>query len=190
MVSGLTAGFLLDRQWHWLRGEMDQSKRPALLTLCRILADEHVPYAIIGGLALQVHHREPRTTLDIDIAVLNRETIPRDAMRAAGFEFGAVLRHSEHWAAADGTPVQFSDDPVLAHAVTEAVEVVLEGVTLRVIAVKDLLHEKLRAGSDPARRRSKRLQDLADVQSLLEEDPGLAHELTETEQALLDKLPR
>jgi len=28
--------------------------------------------------------------------------------------------------------------------------------------------EKLRSGSDPARRRSKRLQDLADAQSLLE----------------------
>jgi len=190
MVSGLTAGFLLDRQWHWLRGEMDQSKRPALLSLCRIFADERVPYAIIGGLALQVHHREPRTTLDIDIAVLNRDTIPREALRVAGFEFGAAFEHSEEsWVAADGTPVQFSDDPALAQAVTEAGQVVLGGVTLRVIAVRDLLHEKLRAGSDPARRRSKRLQDLADVQSLLEEDPSLAGELTEIERALLDKLP-
>jgi len=52
---------------------MDQSKKPALLSLCRILADEHVAYAIIGGLALQIHQQEPRTTLDIDIAVLGRE---------------------------------------------------------------------------------------------------------------------
>ena len=189
MVSGLTAGFLLDRQWHWLRGEMDRTKRPALLALCRVLADEHLPYAIIGGLALQVHHREPRTTLDIDIAVLDRETIPRDALRTAGFQFGAAFQYSENWAAADGTPVQFSDDPALAGAVTEAGEVVLEGVTLRVIRVKDLLHEKLRAGSDPDRRRSKRLQDLADVQSLLEDDPDLIQELTSEERALLDKLP-
>lgn len=168
---------------------MDQTKRPALLALCRVLADEHVPYAIIGGLALQVHQREPRTTLDIDLAVLRRETIPRDALRAAGFQFGAVFEHSENWVAADGTPVQFSDDRALAEAVRAADEILLEGVTLRVIRVKDLLHVKLRAGSDPARRRSKRLQDLADIHSLLEEDPNLIHELTAEERALIEKLP-
>src|SRR5687767_4500892 len=133
MSSGLTAGFLLDRQWHWLRGEMDQSKQPSLLALCRVLGDNRVPYAIIGGLAVQIHHREPRTTLDIDIAVLSREAIPRHALTAAGFLLGAAFEHSENWTAADGTPVRFSDDPAFAAAVTAADEVLLEDVTLRVI---------------------------------------------------------
>ena len=54
----------------------------------------------------------------------------------------------------------------------------------------DLLHEKMRAGSDPARRRSKRLQDLVDAQALLETTPGLRSQLTEEEEsALLDTLP-
>jgi len=53
-----------------------------------------------------------------------------------------------------------------------------------------LLHEKLRAASDPARRRSKRLQDLADAQALLESTPTLAQELTAEECAVLDRLPR
>lgn len=61
---------------------------------------------------------------------------------------------------------------------------------LRVIRRADLLHEKLRAGSDPARRRSKRLQDLSDVQALLEADPSLAGELTVAERALLEQLPK
>lgn len=169
---------------------MDHTKQPALLALCRVLADERVPYAIIGGLAVQVHHPEPRTTLDIDIAVLNRATIPREALKVAGFHFGEAFEHSENWTASDGTPVQFSDDPALAPAVMAAGEVLLEGVPLRVIRVEDLLHEKLRAGNDPARRRSKRLQDLADVQALLEARPDLTHALTVEERALLDKLPR
>jgi len=189
MASGLTAGFLLDRQWHWLRGEMDQTKQPALLALCRLLADERVPYAIIGGLAVQVHHREPRTTLDIGIAVVSRETTPRHALKAAGFHFGGAFEHSENWTSADGTPVQFSDDPALAPAVMAAGELLLEGVALRVICVQDLLHQKLRAGSGPPRRRSKRLQDLADAQALLEASPDLAESLTVEERALLDKLP-
>ena len=91
--------------------------------------------------------------------------------------------------AADGTPVQFSDDPILAPAIAAAGDVLLQDVTLRVIRVEDLLHEKLRAGSDPARRRSKRLQDLSDVQALLETRPDLAHVLTAKEHEILDKLP-
>jgi predicted nucleotidyltransferase len=190
MVSGLTAGFLLDRQWHWLRGEMDQSKKPALLALCRVLEEQQVAYAIIGGLALQVHREEPRTTLDIDIAVLDRSTIPREALSTAGFQLTGSFEHSENWTAADGTPVQFSDDPVLAPAVTAAGEILLDGVTLRVIRIVDLLHEKLRAGSDPARRRSKRLQDLADAQGLVEANADLLNELSPEEREILDQLPR
>ncbi len=66
----------------------------------------------------------------------------------------------------------------------------MEDVRLRVIGLIDLLHEKLRAASDPAHRRSKRLQDLADAQALLESAPTLAQELTAEERALLDQLPR
>ena len=169
---------------------MDQTKRPALLALCELLAAERVPYAIIGGVAIQVHQREARTTLDIDIAVIDRSTIPHAALRTAGFELTGTFEHSENWAAADGTPVQFTDDPALANAVREANELTFDGVPLRVISVAHLLHEKLRSGSDPARRRSKRLQDLADAQSLLESDPSLVEELSGDERAILDQLPR
>lgn len=190
MVSGLSAGFLLDRQWRWMRGETVHSKRPALLALCRLLAAERVQYAIIEGVALQVHQREPRTTLDIAIAVIDRATIPHAALRSAGFELTGTFENSENWAAGDGTPVQFTDDPALAGAVRDATEIIIDDVALRVISITHLLHEKLRSGSDPARRRSKRLQDLADAQSLLENDPALLEELTAAERAILDQLPR
>jgi hypothetical protein len=190
MTTGLAAGFLLDRQWHWLRGEMEETKRPALLALARVLGDAKIPYAIIGGVALQVRQSNPRTTLDIDVAVVRRESIPREALAAAFFRFHEAFEHSENWVSSDGTPVQFSDDPMLAVAIASADEIALEDVVLRVIRVVDLLHEKLRAGSDPARRRSKRLQDLADAEALLEMDPVLARELTPAETALLGKLPK
>lgn len=169
---------------------MEESKRPALLALCRVLRDSRVSYAIIGGLAVQVHQKEPRTTLDIDIAVLARDSIPREALVACGFRFHESFIHSENWFAADGTPVQFTDDPLLSPAIPVADEIVLDDVTLRVIRVVDLLHEKLRAGCDPDRRRSKRLRDLADAQTLLEENPSLEPELSPAERELLDTLPR
>jgi hypothetical protein len=86
--------------------------------------------------------------------------------------------------------VQFTDDPALTEAITRAQEVELEDVRLRVIGRADLLHAKLRAASDPARRRSKRLQDLADAQAIIESFPALEQELSDEERALLDRLPQ
>jgi hypothetical protein len=80
-------------------------------------------------------------------------------------------------------------DPMLAGAVAAAGEIVVDDVTLRVIEPVDLLHEKIRAGSDPARRRSKRLQDLADAQALLETNPELDQHLRPDEREVLDRLP-
>jgi hypothetical protein len=149
---------------------MEQSKRPAVLTLARVLAESRVPYAVIGGIALQVHQAEPRTTLGIDLAVTDRGAIPRTRLEAAGFTATGHHAHSENWQSQDGIAVQFTDDPALAAAIGRADEVPLGDVVLRMIGRADLLHEKLRAGSDPARRRSKRLQDLVDAQALLEAD--------------------
>jgi hypothetical protein len=153
-----------------------------------ILAQQNTAYAIIGGIAVQVHQQEPRTTLDIDVVLVSRGELPRAALLAAGFRESGRYGHSDNWIGPEGTPVQFSDDPVLAQAVPRAIEVPLGEVALRVLAKGDLLHEKLRAGQDPARRRSKRLQDLADAQALLEQDPALRQQLTDG-QAVLDRLP-
>lgn len=169
---------------------MEHTKRPALLALARVFAEAKVPYAIIGGVALQVHQAEPRTTLDIDVAVAAYGQIPRTQLAAAGFSCTGRFSHSENWTGPAGTPVQFTDDPALAEAVKRAEEIELEDVRLRVLSRVDLLHEKLRAAADPARRRSKRLQDLADAQALLESTPALEQELTTEERAVLDRLPR
>ena len=187
---GLETGFLLDRQWFWLRGEMERTKRPALLALARVLTEARVPYAIIDGIAIQVHQAEPRTTLDIDVAVATYGQIPRTQLEEAGFTLTGRFSHSENWTGPEGTPVQFTDDPALREAIARAEEVELEDVRLRVLRRIDLLHEKLRAAADPARRRSKRLQDLADAQGLIEATPALLEELTAEERAVLEQLPR
>jgi hypothetical protein len=189
LPNGLEIGFLLDRQWHWMRNGMEQTKKPALLAVGRVLFETRTPYALIGGLALQVHQEEPRTTVDIDLAVLDREAIPQEALEAVGFSRTGRFEHSENWQGPEGTPIQFTDDPALAAAVARAEEIELDGVPLRVIIPADLLHEKLRAAADPARRRSKRLQDFADAQGLLEAYPDLAAGLTAEERAALARLP-
>ncbi len=188
-MSGLETGFILDRRWAWMRGEMERTKRSALLVLARVLADAGTRYAIIGGVALQAHQAEPRTTLDIDVAVGSYDQIPSGLLQAAGFLRTGRFPHTENWTGPEATPVQFTADPALAEAIVRAEEIEIENVRLRVITRGDLLREKLRSASDPARRRSKRLQDLADVQALLESTPILEQDLTPEDRALLDRLP-
>ena len=163
---------------------METTKKPALLLLARILNAQGAPWALIGGLAVQVHHPDPRTTIDIDVGVLSRASIPRSELAAVGFRRTGSHEHSENWISADGTPLQFSDDPALAGAIAAAEEVVIDGVSLRVIRAVDLLHEKIRA-----RRRSKRLQDLADAEALLETYPELRQHLRPDEREVLERLP-
>lgn len=168
---------------------MERSKEPDLALLIGILSDVGSAYAVIGGVALQVHQQDPRTTLDVDVAVPDHDEIPGARLEDAGFRKTGRHAHSENWVGPEGTPVQFTDDPALRDAIGRAVEVRIGKLGLRVLRVDDLLHEKLRAGRDPARRRSKRLQDLADAQALIEQHPELERSLAPDERAQLDRLP-
>ena len=189
VATNLEIGFELDRRWHLLRGEMDESKKPALVALARVFADAGVPYAIIGGVALQVHQDEPRTTLDIDLVVESRARIPAEQLLAAGFQKLGDHQHSQNWTGPGGTPVQITDDPELASGITRASSVDAGGIDLHVLSKADLLKSKLRSGIDPGRRRSKRLQDLADAAALIESDPSLAAQLSEADRQLIASLP-
>jgi len=187
-VAQLETGFRLDRLYRWMEGLMDGSKRPTLALLAGILSDEKVRYAVIGGVALQVHRHEPRTTIDIDLALEDRSAWPALALEVAGFRRTGTFEHSENWLSADGTPVQITDDPVLAACVERAGTVEIDGLPLRILAPLDLLRAKLRAAADPARRRSKRLLDLADAQGLVEDHPELLAGLEPDERTTLENL--
>jgi hypothetical protein len=187
--SSLETGFALDRLWRWMEGGMDGSKRPTLALLARILFEEGTRYALIGGVALQIHRKEPRTTADIDLALARRDDWPVDRLSSAGFRRIGRFEHSENWESSDGTPVQVTDDLELAAAVERADTVELDGIPLRVLAAADLLRAKLRAAADPARRRSKRLLDLADAQGLVEDHPELEATLSADERDRLRRAP-
>ena len=52
-----------------------------------------VPYALIGGVAGQNRTTEPRTTLDIDVAVPRFDDVPRVALLAAAGCLAAIRRY-------------------------------------------------------------------------------------------------
>lgn len=178
----LNAGDALDRLWSETMGlpEGDAKEKPLRL-IAELLSREGVDYALIGGVAVQLHTEEPRTTLDIDLAVRSYADVPHAALVAAGFEHTGRHDPSDNWRAPGPgslklrTALQFSAEDVgITEAVEHATTVDLgEGVRLRVATPADLITLKLAAAAEPRRRPSKREHDLGDVLALLEEHPSL-----------------
>ena len=156
-------------------------KETPLRLIAQLLEREGVAYALIGGVAVQLHIADPRTTLDIDFAVPTYAHIPRGALLDAGFVHTGRHEHSDNWRApGSGTlkqriAIQFSaEDEGLAAAVEHARFVDLgAGTRLRVATVRDLALLKLVAAEEVTRRPSKRAHDVADVLTLLEEHPDV-----------------
>lgn len=77
----LATGYALDQLWGETMGLPDgDSKARSLRLVAQLLEREHVPYALIGGVAVQLHTEEPRSTLDIDLAVPTYADVPREAL--------------------------------------------------------------------------------------------------------------
>jgi hypothetical protein len=157
------------------------TKEGPLRRVISVLETSGTAYAVIGGIAVQLHSREPRTTLDIDLAVARFDEIPRDALVQAGFEHDGRYLHSDNWRApgpgprSDRTAIQFSAEDIgIADAVARARQVDIGGLHLQLATVSDLLVLKLAAAEEPSRRPSKRRQDLVDVVTLSEEYPDAA----------------
>jgi hypothetical protein len=186
--EALRISAVLDARFHDLKGDaVVTSKDRAFRELFRILEANGLEYALIGGVAVQLWRSEPRTTLHIDVAVKSYESVPRAALEAAGFRMLSRHSHSENWTGPGETPVQFSDDPAFAFLIESATRRSFEGGQVRIASPLALVKEKLRAASDPARRDSKRFQDLTDAKSLAEDHPEVEKELTSAERALLKR---
>ena len=175
-------GYALDYLWGESMGlQGGDSKEKPLRLIAEILERERVPYALIGGVAVQVHTEEPRSTLDIDLAVPRYTDVPRAALLGAGFEHTGRHEHSDNWRAPGSGPlklrtaIQFSaEDLGITEAVAHADVLDLDGgLRLRVATVADLIVLKLIAAEELKRRPSKREHDVADVLALLEEHPEL-----------------
>jgi hypothetical protein len=178
----LAVGYALDRLWSETMGlPPGDTKEGPLRLVARLLQHVGVPYALIGGVAVQLHLEEPRTTLDIDLAVSAYAHIPAEALVRAGFEHTGRHDHSDNWRAPGAGPllqrtaVQFSaEDEGIDDAIRHASVIELDtGVPLRVATVSDLIVLKLAAAAEPRRRPSKREHDVADVLALLEEHPDV-----------------
>jgi hypothetical protein len=188
--SRLRVGYALDRLWRESIGlpPSDTKERP-LRVVIGVLEATSTPYAVIGEVAMQLYSQEPRTTLDIDLAVRRFSEIPRDALATAGFTHDGKYAHSDNWRApgagpsAQRTAIQFSAEDVGIDAAVAGARVVdVGGFQLRLVSPADLLVLKLAAAEEPTRRAGKRRQNVLDIVTLVEQFPEAAAGLPELEE--------
>jgi hypothetical protein len=178
IADRFAVGLALDHLWGETMGLPIDDKERVLAALVGVMETTSTPYAVIGGVAVQLYTEEPRTTADLDIAVRGSDEIPRDELLRCGFMFTASHSWSENWRgpASQGTSaksrvlVQFS---VFPQAVAHSQFVSVGQLAFPLVTLPDLVLMKLTSASDPARRLSKRLQDKSDVVRLVEEHPEL-----------------
>ncbi|HVN87855.1 MAG TPA: hypothetical protein VMW17_23700 [Candidatus Binatia bacterium] len=154
---------------------MDEApdKVAALVDTARVLDALPARYALIGGVAVGIHSGVPRATADTDIAVhsqIDREAVSH-ALVAAGFRRVGAFRHRLNFRHASGEPIQLVFDAAFDPMIERAEHLDVAGVRVPIVRKPDLIELKSRAGADPARRRSKALQDQADVELLRGDAP-------------------
>jgi hypothetical protein len=165
------------------------TKEQPLRSVISVLEASGTRYAVIGGVAMQLYSREPRTTLDIDLAVARYDQIPRSALMKAGFVHEGRHPHSDNWRAPGSAPreqrtaIQFSSEDVgIDDAVSRARTIDAGGFQLRLATAGDLLVLKLAAAEEPQRRPSKRRQDLLDIITLAEDHPSAGMAVPQLQQ--------
>jgi hypothetical protein len=140
-------------------------KVAALIDAIRALDRAQIPTALVGGVAVGIHSGAVRATVDVDLAVPSTTERQRaiHALVDAGFRHTGTFAHSINFRHSSEEPVQLVLDPAFDAMVERAEARDYEGTCVRIVRRDDLIAMKERAAADPARRRSKALQDQADL---------------------------
>ena len=144
-----------------------------VMRLVDCLERADVPWCAIGGVAVNHWAAHPMVTQDVDFVVA-ADAIDRVValLEAAGFR-AERFEWSVNFAGRSAVSLQLSTEEFYRDFPSRAVPADVHGILLRVASLPDTLSGKIMAWSDPTRRQSKRIKDLADIVRLVEEHPHL-----------------
>ena len=150
-----------------------------VMRLVDCLERADVAWCTIGGVAVNHWAEQPMVTQDVDFVVA-AEAVERvvSLLEEAGF---ACERFdwSINFKGRSTVSFQLSTEDFYRDFPSRAVPADVHGILLRVACLEDTLKGKMKAWSDPVRRQSKRLKDLADIARLIEAHPHLWDSLTD-----------
>ena len=150
-----------------------------VMRLVDCLERADVSWCAIGGVAVNHWAEHPMVTQDVDFVVA-AEDVERTIrlLEEAGFR-SERFEWSVNFKGRSAVSIQLSTEEFYRDFPSRAVPADVHGILLRVASLQDTLQGKMKAWSDPARRQSKRIKDLADIVRMVEAHPELWELLTE-----------
>ena len=144
-----------------------------VMRLVDCLERADVAWCAIGGVAVNHWAEHPMVTQDVDIVVASDDVeravtlLDEAGFRSERFEW------SVNFKGRSAVSIQLSTEEFYRDFPSRAVPADVHGILLRVASLEDTLRGKMKAWSEPARRQSKRIKDLADIVRLVEAHPHL-----------------
>jgi len=150
-----------------------------VMRLVDILERSDIVWCAIGGVAVNHWAEQPMVTQDVDFVVAS-DAIERTVslLEEAGFR-SERFDWSVNFTGRSAVSIQLSTEDFYREFPSRAVPADVHGILLRVAALEDTLRGKIKAWSEPKRRQSKRIKDLADIARLVEAHPHLWDLLTD-----------
>jgi hypothetical protein len=150
-----------------------------VMRLVDCLERADIVWCAIGGVAVNHWAEQPMVTQDVDFVVA-AEAVERTVslLEEAGFQSERFER-SINFKGRSAVSIQLSTEDFYRDFPSHAVPADVHGILIRVACLEDTLKGKMKAWSEPGRRQSKRLKDLADIARLVEAHPHLWERLTD-----------
>lgn len=144
-----------------------------VMRLVDILERADITWCAIGGVAVNHWADQPVVTQDVDL-VVTADAVDRVValFEAAGFR-SERFSWSINFKGRSAVSIQLSTEDFYRDFPSRAVPADVHGILMRVASLDDTLKGKIAAWSDPKRRQSKRIKDLADIARLVETHPSL-----------------
>ncbi len=127
-----------------------------------------VSWCAIGGVAVNHWAEQPMVTQDVDLVVAS-DAIDRTVtlLEEAGFR-AERFEWSVNFKGRSAVSIQLSTEEFYRDYPSHAVPADVHGMLMRVASLEDTLRGKIKAWSEPKRRQSKRIKDLADIARIIE----------------------
>jgi len=149
-----------------------------VMRLVDCLERADVAWCAIGGVAVNHWAKQPMVTQDVDIAVASDaiertvSLLEQAGFRSERFEWSIIFK------GCSAVVIQLTTEEFYRDFPSRSVPADVHGILMRVASLEDTLRGKMKAWSEPARRQSKRIKDLADIARLVETHPQLWDSLT------------
>lgn len=167
--------------WQTLGGTDD------VMRFVNALESADILWCAIGGVAVNHWASEQMVTLDVDFVVA-ADSIEKagKALCDAGFT-AEEFEWSINFKGKSKVAIQLTTEEMYSEFASRGVAADVHGILLRVASLEDTLCGKIRAWSDPKRRQSKRIKDLADIARLVESHPQLWDKLSDDLRSQIDQ---